>query len=57
MVGLLALITDVDSIGLSAAQGLLLTTAFYRDTDDREWSKRFFAKMNRMPTMWQAGVY
>jgi branched-chain amino acid transport system substrate-binding protein len=59
MAALLALITDVDSIGLPAAQGLLLTTAFYWDTDDRtrEWSKRFFAKMNRMPTMWQAGVY
>ena len=23
----------------------------------REWSKRFFAKQKRMPTMWQAGVY
>lgn len=40
-------------------QGLLLTTSFYWDMDDktREWSKRYFAKMNRMPTMWQAGVY
>jgi branched-chain amino acid transport system substrate-binding protein len=37
----------------------LLTTSFYWDMDDktREWSKRYFAKMNRMPTMWQAGVY
>jgi len=44
---------------LPAAQGLLLTTSFYWDMDDktREWSKRYFAKMNRMPTMWQAGVY
>lgn len=59
MAALLALITDIHSIGLPAAQGILLTTAFYWDTDDRtrEWSKRFFAKMNRMPTMWQAGVY
>ncbi|WP_426435767.1 ABC transporter substrate-binding protein [Bradyrhizobium genosp. P] len=59
MAALLALITDVHSIGLSAAQGLLLTTSFYWDMDDktREWSKRYFAKMNRMPTMWQAGVY
>ncbi|OKO83254.1 ABC transporter substrate-binding protein [Bradyrhizobium sp. NAS96.2] len=59
MAALLALITDVHSIGLSAAQGLLLTTSFYWDMDDktREWSKRYFAKVNRMPTMWQAGVY
>ncbi len=59
MAALLALITDVHSLGLPTAQGLLLTTAFYWDMDDktREWSKRFFAKMNRMPTMWQAGVY
>jgi branched-chain amino acid transport system substrate-binding protein len=59
MAGLLVLITDVHALGLKAAQGLLLTTSFYWDMDDktREWSKRFFAKMNRMPTMWQAGVY
>src|SRR5450755_2358132 len=59
MAGLLALITDIHSLGLPAAQGLLLTTSFYWDMDDktREWSKRYFAKMNRMPTMWQAGVY
>src|SRR5436309_3692588 len=59
MAALLYLITDVHSLGLPAAQGLLLTTSFYWDMDDktREWSKRYFAKMNRMPTMWQAGVY
>ena len=59
MAALLALITDIHSIGLSAAQGLLLTTSFYWDMDDktREWSKRYFAKMNKMPSMWQAGVY
>jgi len=59
MAGLLVLITDVHGLGLKAAEGLLLTTSFYWDMDDktREWSKRYFAKMNRMPTMWQAGVY
>jgi len=59
MAALLALITDIHSLGLPAAQGLLLTTSFYWDMDDqtRAWSKRYFAKMNRMPTMWQAGVY
>ncbi len=59
MAGLLVVITDVNALGLKAAQGLLLTTSFYWDMDDktRAWSKRFFAKVNRMPTMWQAGVY
>src|SRR5882757_883023 len=59
MAALLALITDIHSLGLPAAQGLLLTTSFYWDMDEktRDWSKRYFAKMNRMPTMWQAGVY
>jgi branched-chain amino acid transport system substrate-binding protein len=59
MAALLALITDIDALGLQSAQGLLLTTAFYWDMDEqtRAWSKRFFAKMQRMPTMWQAGVY
>jgi branched-chain amino acid transport system substrate-binding protein len=59
MAALLALITDIHGLGLKAAQGLLLTTSFYWDMDDktREWSKRYFAKMNQMPSMWQAGVY
>ncbi len=59
MAGLLVLITDVHALGLKAAQGLLLTTSFYWDMDDqtRAWSKRFFDKLHKMPTMWQAGVY
>jgi branched-chain amino acid transport system substrate-binding protein len=59
MAGLLVLITDIDGLGLKTAQGLVLTTSFYWDMDDktRDWSKRFFAKVGRMPTMWQAGVY
>jgi len=59
MAGLLVLITDIHALGLKAAQGLVLTTSFYWDMDDetRAWSKRYFAKMNQMPSMWQAGVY
>ena len=59
MAGLLVLITDIHALGLKAAQGLVLTTSFYWDMDEqtRAWSKRFFAKMNQMPSMWQAGVY
>src|SRR6202165_36047 len=59
MAGLLVLITDVHALGLKAAQGLVLTTSFYWDMDEqtREWSKRFYVKMNQMPSMWHAGVY
>lgn len=57
--GLLVWITDIDSMGLSTAQGLVLTNAFYwdRDEETRAFSKRFFAKMKRMPHMGDAGDY
>jgi branched-chain amino acid transport system substrate-binding protein len=56
---LLAFITDIHSLGLKTAQGLVLTTAWYWDLNDetRAFAKRFFAKINRQPTMDQAGVY
>jgi branched-chain amino acid transport system substrate-binding protein len=59
LAGLLVFITDVRSLGLQAAQGLELTSAFYWDQNDqtRAWSKRFLANIHRMPTMSQAGVY
>ena len=59
LVALLAYITDVNSMGLEAAQGLLLTEAFYWDMNDetRAWSRRYFDKMKRMPNMVQAGAY
>ena len=59
MAGLLVLITDIHALGLKAAQGLYLTTSFYWDMDEqtRAWSKRFYDKLHKMPTMWQAGVY
>ena len=59
MVALLIFISDVHSMELKAAQGLKFVTAFYWDRDDesRAWSKRFFDKQGRMPTMAQASVY
>jgi len=58
-VALLIFISDVHSMELKAAQGLKFVTAFYWDRDDesRAWSKRFFDKQGRMPTMAQASVY
>ena len=59
MVALLIFISDVHSMQLQAAQGLKFVTAFYwdRDDDSRAWSKRFFDKQGRMPTMAQASIY
>ena len=52
-------ITDVHAVGPQAAQGLLLTTAFYwdRTPECRAWSQRFYERHGAMPTMSQAGVY
>ncbi len=58
--GLLVFLTDVHSLGLDVAQGLLLTESFYWDLNDqtRAFSKRFAQRhKGAMPTMGQAGVY
>jgi branched-chain amino acid transport system substrate-binding protein len=59
MAGMLVWITDVHAMGLELAQGLVLTNAFYWDRDDgtRDFAKKFFAKMQRMPHMGDAGDY
>src|ERR1700722_11534788 len=59
LVSLLVFITDIHSLGLTAAQGLRFVTGFYWDRDDetRAWSKRFFDRHRRMPTAAQAAVY
>lgn len=59
LAGLLVWITDIKSLGLEVAQGLVLTNAFYWDRDDetRAWSKRFYERMKRMPHMGDAGDY
>jgi branched-chain amino acid transport system substrate-binding protein len=56
---LLVFVTDIDSVGLETAQGLLLTEAFYWDLNDetRAFSKRFMDRVGRVPSAAQAGVY
>ena len=57
---LLAFISDIDSVGLDTAQGLILAEAFYWDLNDetRAFTKRFQARnKGRVPTSAQAGVY
>jgi branched-chain amino acid transport system substrate-binding protein len=58
--GLLVFISDVNSLGLKTAQGLVLTATWYWDMTDanREWTKRWQAEHSgKFPTMVQAGVY
>jgi branched-chain amino acid transport system substrate-binding protein len=62
LVAFLLFINDVHGMGLKAAQGLLLTEAFYWDMNDdtRAFAKRFALRpgMNgKMPSGNQAGVY
>lgn len=59
IVGLLTYISDVHSMGLANAQGLLLASAFYWDLTDetRSWTRRFVGRVNKVPTMAHAGTY
>jgi len=60
LAGLLIFSSDVKALGLKAAQGLVLTEAFYWDQTDatRDFAKRFAAQFGgKMPTSSQAGVY
>ena len=59
LAGLLVFIADVHSLGLDAAQGLLLTAAFYWDLNDqtRAWAKKFAERYPKVPTMIHAGTY
>ena len=52
-------ISDVHSLGLKLAHGLIITEAYYWDLNDRTraFGKRFFERMRRMPTMNQAATY
>lgn len=54
-----AFVTDVNSVGLEAAQGLIITSGFYWNDNDgtRAFGRRFLAAHGRMPTREQAGVY
>lgn len=59
LAGLLIFITDIHSLGLNLTQGMYLTDGWYWDAnaETRAWSKKFFAKMKKEPTMLQAADY
>jgi branched-chain amino acid transport system substrate-binding protein len=56
---LLVFLSDVHAMGLDIAQGLVLTTSWYWNTNDttRAFANRFFEKTKKMPTFPQAAFY
>ena len=59
MVAFTLLINEIHGLGLDQASGLLFADAFYwdRTEESREWSKRFYERVGRMPNMVNAGDY
>ncbi|USX27044.1 ABC transporter substrate-binding protein [Oxalobacteraceae bacterium OTU3CINTB1] len=59
LAGLLIFINDIHSLGLNLTQGMYLTDGWYWDQNQetRDWSKRYFAKMKKSPSMLQAADY
>src|SRR6266540_2709290 len=60
LAGLLVFLTDIHSLGLPTAQGLIFTETFYWDQNDqsRAFAKRFAERDKGIhPTMVHAGVY
>ncbi|NUT63154.1 ABC transporter substrate-binding protein [Herbaspirillum sp. C9C3] len=57
LAGLLIFINDTHSLGLQLTQGMYLTDGWYWDLNDRSraWANRYFLKMKKMPSMFQAG--
>src|SRR4051812_6067104 len=59
LAGLLVFINDIHTLGLKTTQGMYLTDGWYWDQspESRAWSKRYFAKMKKEPSMLQAADY
>ncbi|MBI1891177.1 MAG: ABC transporter substrate-binding protein [Burkholderiales bacterium] len=56
---LLLFLNDIHAMGLQSTQGMMLTEGFYwnLNKETRDWSRRYFSRMKRMPNMLHAGVY
>ncbi len=50
---------DVNMVGLTKAQGMIVAEAWYWDLNDqtRAFAKRFMARTGKMPSAYQAGMY
>uniref|UniRef100_Q07TD0 Extracellular ligand-binding receptor n=1 Tax=Rhodopseudomonas palustris (strain BisA53) TaxID=316055 RepID=Q07TD0_RHOP5 len=59
LAGIVMFISDIHSLGLKMANGLIITEAYYWDLNDRTraFGKKFFERTKRMPTMNQAATY
>lgn len=59
LAGLLMFINDVHALGLGLTQGMYLTDGWYWDLNNatRIWSRRYFDKMKKQPSMLQAADY
>jgi branched-chain amino acid transport system substrate-binding protein len=59
MASLLMFPTDIQALGLSAAQGLVYPDGWYADRDDdsRAFAKAYAARTGKMPSMIQVGAY
>jgi branched-chain amino acid transport system substrate-binding protein len=59
LAGLLVFINDIHTLGLKTTQGMYLTDGWYWDQspESRAWSKRYFAKMKKEPSMLQAADF
>jgi branched-chain amino acid transport system substrate-binding protein len=57
--GLLAMINDIEALGLEFAHHVLVSESFYWDMNDatRAWAKRFRERTGAAPNMLQAAVY
>lgn len=59
LAALLLWLNDIHAIGLEAAQGLMLTNAWYWDANEetRAFAERYFERVGLMPNMSQAANY
>lgn len=59
LAALLITLPEVHSLGLDAAQGLMLTESYYwnRDEQSAEFAEKVFARTGVYPNMFQAGTY
>jgi branched-chain amino acid transport system substrate-binding protein len=59
IVGLLTTIIDIHALGLPTTQGMMFTEGYYwnLNNETRDWSRKFFSKHKKMPSMLHAGTY
>lgn len=56
LAAMMVFINDINALGLKQTQGMYLTDGWYWDQspESRQWARRYFDKMKKMPSMFQA---